>query len=110
MASHPDKEEKFNPRRRLCPDGACIGLIGSNGKCTVCGTVDEPNTHPENDGPSVEEENALLPDDEEAAGADDREEGAPGFDPKRKLCSDDACIGVIGSDNRCSVCGKPADA
>jgi hypothetical protein len=23
--------------RELCPDGACIGLIGSDGKCKVCG-------------------------------------------------------------------------
>ena len=25
----------------------------------------------------------------------------------RKLCSDGACIGVIGSDGRCKECGKP---
>ena len=23
--------------RELCPDGACVGLIGSDGKCKVCG-------------------------------------------------------------------------
>ena len=23
--------------RQLCPDGACTGLIGSDGKCKVCG-------------------------------------------------------------------------
>ena len=23
--------------RALCPDGACIGVIGANGKCKVCG-------------------------------------------------------------------------
>jgi hypothetical protein len=23
--------------RRLCPDGACIGLIGYDGRCKVCG-------------------------------------------------------------------------
>lgn len=23
--------------RRLCPDGACTGLLGADGKCKVCG-------------------------------------------------------------------------
>ncbi len=26
---------------------------------------------------------------------------------KRRLCSDGACIGVIGPDGRCKECGKP---
>ena len=107
MASHPDKEEKFNPRRRLCPDGSCIGIIGSNGKCAVCGTADEPNARPEGEEPAVAEEEDLMPDGDDTTG-DDRDAAEPAFDPKRRLCSDDTCIGVIGSDNRCSVCGKPA--
>lgn len=24
-------------RRELCPDGSCVGVIGSNGQCKVCG-------------------------------------------------------------------------
>ena len=32
------------------------------------------------------------------------------FDPKRRLCPDGSCIGVIGPDGRCSVCGKEAGA
>ena len=28
---------KFDPHRRLCPDGACIGVIGDDGRCRVCG-------------------------------------------------------------------------
>lgn len=27
----------------------------------------------------------------------------------RKLCSDGSCIGVIGQNGRCKVCGKPYD-
>jgi hypothetical protein len=34
--------------------------------------------------------------------------GAPAEWNKRILCSDGACIGVIGTDGRCKVCGKPA--
>jgi len=26
-------------QRQLCPDGACIGVIGPSGTCTVCGRV-----------------------------------------------------------------------
>ena len=26
---------------------------------------------------------------------------------KRVLCSDEACIGVIGPDGKCKECGKP---
>lgn len=26
---------------------------------------------------------------------------------ERRLCSDDACIGVIGAGNKCNVCGRP---
>ncbi|MEO8551820.1 MAG: hypothetical protein ABI678_17710, partial [Kofleriaceae bacterium] len=24
-------------RRKLCPDGACVGVVGASGACTVCG-------------------------------------------------------------------------
>jgi hypothetical protein len=27
----------FDPNRRLCPDGSCVGVIGAEGICTVCG-------------------------------------------------------------------------
>jgi len=27
--------------RRLCPDGACVGVIGDDGRCKVCGKVDD---------------------------------------------------------------------
>jgi len=31
----------FDAKRRLCPDGACVGVIGPDGKCTVCGRAAE---------------------------------------------------------------------
>jgi len=30
-------EDAFDSERELCPDGACIGLIGADGKCKECG-------------------------------------------------------------------------
>jgi hypothetical protein len=32
------RDELDLENRRLCPDGACIGVIGANGRCKVCGT------------------------------------------------------------------------
>jgi hypothetical protein len=100
----------------LCPDGTCLGIIGSNGRCTVCGTADpagrtDPAPIADDAAAEPENEDAVVSADTDTdadADADVREDGAPAFDPKRRLCEDDTCIGVIGSDQRCSVCGKPA--
>ncbi len=107
MATNDD--DNFNPLRRLCPDGSCIGVIGSDGKCSVCGTPDAgaaaagPAPPPGDDG-------AWDGGTDEATDghAASNDEGAAAFDSNRRLCPDDACIGVIGKDNRCSVCGRPA--
>ena len=29
--------EGFDPGRRLCEDGTCVGVIGPSGACDVCG-------------------------------------------------------------------------
>ena len=37
-ASSGDPSDAFDDDdRRLCPDGACTGLLGSDSKCKVCG-------------------------------------------------------------------------
>ena len=104
MASESEKESTFNPRRRLCPDGSCIGIIDNEGKCTVCGiydagTVGQPPSVPL--AGMVSDETSGEPE------ASETNESASGFDPNRRLCSDDNCIGVIGEDDRCRLCGKP---
>jgi len=44
----------------------------------------------------------------DAVGSTTEAEGAEGNDwGQRILCSDGNCIGVIGPDGRCKVCGKP---
>jgi hypothetical protein len=116
MATNDDYQEAgFNPKRRLCPDGACIGVMGADGKCTVCGT----SAGGEQDVAAAVEDSVEVPatgdelpsdNDLESTPADQDERGEGGFDTKRRLCADETCIGVIGSDNRCSECGKPADA
>jgi hypothetical protein len=111
--------EKFDPsRRRLCPDGACVGLLDDSGRCKVCGLTASgkieaveasPDAAPDRD---EDLEENLGEDFEEAGNADMAEAmyakaaEASGFDQRRKLCPDGACIGVIGADGRCSVCGQ----
>src|SRR5215831_14558482 len=63
-------------QRELCPDGACIGVIGPEGTCKVCGRAatnwgDERNRGlipPEDDGSDEGDDDA----DDLAADGDDR--------------------------------------
>jgi len=110
MATNDDNG--FDPRRRLCPDGSCVGVIGGDGRCSICGASDAGATAPLPSDPLGGQE-AQDGDTTENAGdasysTSDEAASSSGFDPSRRLCADDACIGVIGEDNRCSVCGRPA--
>lgn len=90
-------------QRQLCPDGGCVGVIGDDGTCRVCGRV-APNwgderrrgkrptaeVEPEIEAKVVQHDTPAAPDD---------------FD-SRALCPDGSCIGVIGDDGACRVCGR----
>lgn len=121
--------------RRLCPDGGCTGLIGPDGRCKVCGTLDE--AAPVRTGAigavagvgafGVDGDGALAGDAEDAAGdadvdGDDEDDdgdaigddasarrmaaqAGDGADDDRRVCPDGACTGLIGADGRCKVCG-----
>lgn len=118
------ESENFDPRRRrLCPDGECVGLVGPDGRCRVCGQIDtqapaglgaeafaggcasedEPHEGAYAEGPDsghhTGEHNEFEP---QGAASD--------FDPARKLCPDGDCVGVLGADGRCKVCGQSAGA
>jgi hypothetical protein len=119
---------KFDSHRRLCPDGACIGVIGDDGRCRVCGrsaggganaeapagfvpTGGENGQHgddAEDDDDTALEANTdeHLPADGDARSAASAEAG---FDANRRLCPDGGCIGVVGADGICTVCGQKAD-
>jgi hypothetical protein len=104
-------EAKFDPHRRLCPDGACIGVIGSDGHCRVCGrSASGKEAAPADFVPAAEgdDEDEREGEDEVQAEVQDGKAaaGAGGFDPKRRLCSDGSCLGVIGADGICNVCGR----
>ena len=111
-------------QRQLCPDGGCVGVIGSDGTCKVCGRVapnwgDERNRglltpSPDDDADDLDDED----DEDDDDGDDEQAPAAYVMTPagaaegeawdERKLCPDDACIGVIGSDGRCKVCHRSA--
>ena len=128
--------------RQLCPDGSCVGVIGPEGTCKVCGRV-APNWGDERTRGLIPEDSAdsasddddaddddddwdddELDDGDEADDDDDDDDsGDDAADPtdsiaaasasipgwsSRQLCPDGACIGVIGPDGRCKVCGKRA--
>jgi hypothetical protein len=107
MATDDDQEPRFNPKRRLCPDGSCVGILGSDGRCTLCGTRDPGEPPPEPETPAPRPSHELPCGDEVEVALRQEDEPVPAFDPRRRLCTDGACIGVIGSNNRCSACGKP---
>lgn len=108
--------------RQLCPDGACIGVIGANGRCKVCGKRGEgPVTASAaaaaaeaGDGEDLDAAAGDLgADDDETGEAGEAAEAAPADadlggafdDEQRELCPDGACIGIIGANGRCKVCG-----
>jgi hypothetical protein len=108
------EDTPFNPKRRLCPDGACVGVIGPDGKCTVCGRTAGAAAAGEDAeayAPAPDDQDDDGQEDRVAAGRDgDANEAGAGFDSKRRLCPDGACVGVIGPDGKCSVCGRAAES
>ena len=88
--------------RRLCSDDSCIGAIGSDGRCRVCGLLDTniPAGSDRSSSRSTVQDETLEPFAEEQT----PESEDPGWED-RKLCSNESCIGTIGTDGRCRVCG-----
>jgi hypothetical protein len=131
-------------QRQLCPDDGCVGVIGPDGTCKVCGRAAQnwgnermrglnPEPVEDEDDDDDEDDDEDDADDEDghdlAQNADELDDQAPeddvgddedlGDEPDergaargewsgRALCTDGDCIGVIGADGRCKVCGKAA--
>ena len=98
-------------RRELCPDGNCTGLIGPEGTCKVCGHV-APNWGDErkrgtqdadDDDEEEEDDDGVAPDPIKPA---TKVAIGGGEWTARMLCPDGACVGLIGEDGKCKVCGK----
>ena len=110
-------------QRRLCPDGACTGIIGPDGRCTECGRLVEPANPKPSDaekGPTTAPDDSAdtSPDEptlqtaqsNEQTHSTDESGGGEGDDfAERRLCPDGSCTGIIGPDGRCTECGRLAE-
>ncbi len=98
--------------RQLCPDGACIGVIGADGRCRECGRQAEGTGSTATAAASRhagEGEPQAAGDADDAS--DDVRDRAPAPDAdwqQRELCSDDNCIGVLSAEGFCNTCGQRA--
>lgn len=102
--------------RRLCPDGACVGVLGADGRCKECGIVDA-NQHrdPRLQGMKVDEftpppqaelaSTKIAPTKSVPTAGDDE---LPADFESRVLCPDGACIGVLSEHGTCKECGQAA--
>ena len=109
--------------RVLCSDESCIGVIGSDGCCKVCGKpyqgdlpagltghVDRTSQPGQTPDQSAEPTHENGSDGDRSADTEIRQSAAADEDwNKRTLCRDEACIGVIGPDGKCKECGLPYD-
>ena len=97
-------------QRRLCPDGNCIGVIGSDGRCKECGRPagDDQSADPGTaSGRSSGDTNDPEAPPSEASLSGIHDDVDDDHWANRRLCPDGNCIGVIGPDGRCKECGRP---
>jgi hypothetical protein len=83
--------------RRLCADGACTGVLGEDGRCRICGRDAELAAPSDDFLADGTKRVASVPNRDEPSAFDDSSD--------RRLCPDGACVGLIGADGRCKVCG-----
>jgi hypothetical protein len=74
--------------------------------------IEAPSDNEQDEDDELEDDEDADEYEDDAEDEDDHEdEAAAAADPeweKRKLCPDDACIGVIGPNGMCKVCGRSA--
>jgi len=123
------EEMPFDSKRRLCPDGACVGVIGADGRCSVCrrpagaNAVWASEADPDGDdgaegndeGGSATAASSASPSASSFASPNFASpnfaspNASSGFDSKRRLCDDGSCVGIVGADGVCGTCGRKAE-
>jgi hypothetical protein len=89
-------------QRQLCPDGACVGLVAENGRCRLCG---RSATEAPGDAHGATGDAHGATGDAHGATGDTVDEAVDPDLAARRLCPDGACVGLVGGDGRCKVCG-----
>ena len=90
--------------RILCTDGACVGVIGDNGCCGVCGKAYDGDEVV--GGSEKKEGDSEVGETDETLEQSDSEKEASCDPDERVNCPDDMCVGIIGENGTCGVCGK----
>ena len=99
--------------RTLCPDDSCIGVLGPDGRCCLCGLrgdLSRPHRFvpPKSDPPPDDEPIADDVADDETAMDASSAESQPAHDEdafsRRELCPNDSCIGVLSAEGICPLC------
>lgn len=109
--SNYDIDDYWN-NRILCEDGACIGIIGTDGACKECGkryTGASPLPISDDFSAKADVKTELEKADpflDQVGVISDLSSDDADFWENRVLCSDGSCIGVLGSDGICKECGK----
>lgn len=89
------EENSLGEEERIpCPDQSCVGSLGEDGRCRVCG-IGMGDVVPGDEG--------------ELKGGMDEEEEEPCDMPERIPCPDGNCVGTIGDDGCCRICGLRVD-
>jgi hypothetical protein len=104
-------EIPFDPKRRLCPDGACVGVLGADGRCSVCQRPAGSSAAwaSEVDSDASESDAGPSTSTSPTASGLSASEVSSGFNAHRRLCDDGSCVGVVGADGVCGTCGKKAE-
>lgn len=102
--------------RTLCPDDSCIGVLGPDGRCCLCGLrgdLSRPRHVGTPSSPAILEPGAETEPESEpitaaAASAENHDAAAADDDAfsQRELCSNDSCIGVLSAAGVCPLCGS----
>ena len=101
-------ERAADAKRVLCVDESCTGTMGSDGRCRVCGTLIETDVRFEMvDDTEVLEAEPAAENGPEPTGDSAASDSTDDDDwHLRELCPDESCIGTLGEDGRCRVCGQ----
>lgn len=127
-------------QRTLCPDESCLGVLGPDGRCCLCGlrgdlsrpqglapsspsasppSVDSAALDSHGDGDSASDSDSANDSDSDSANDEapaastiSTGAGSDGSDDfsQRELCPNDECIGVLGPDRACKLCGRRRDS
>jgi len=95
--------------RVLCGDDACIGTIGPDRRCKLCGRPYEGDAEVVGTGapPAAADDGVeAARSDAGAAPAEPAATAGAGAVGERTCCPDDACVGIIGPNGVCGICGK----